>query len=102
MARVAILPGWYGMETGQKPEMEKKMEIKMENPPKLDRGKNGKKMAKKWIFEGVCHYFPFLGHFLGHFCPVQLGAVSISISIFFPFPAFGRFPCHASPAGSQG
>ena len=41
--RFGILPGWYGMENGQKPEMEKKMEIKMENGPKLDRGKNGKK-----------------------------------------------------------
>ena len=44
-----ILPGLYGMENGQKPEMEKKkkMEIEMENGPKLDRGKNGQKMAQK-------------------------------------------------------
>ena len=35
----------------------KNMGIEMENGPKLGRGKNGKKMAQKWIFEGVFHYF---------------------------------------------
>ena len=33
----------------------KKLEIEMENGPRLDRGKNGKKMAQTWIFEGVFH-----------------------------------------------
>ena len=53
----------------------KRMEIEMENGPTLDGGKTGKKMAKKWMFEGVLHYFPFLGHFFAIFSPVQLGAV---------------------------
>ena len=98
-----ILPGWYGMENGQKPEMEKKMEIEMENDPKLERGKNGKKMAKEWIFEGVFHYFSIFGPFLGHFCPCPAwGRFPFRFPFFFfPFPAFGRFPCHTSPAGSQ-
>ena len=35
--KIGIMPGWHGMENGQKPEMDKKMEIEMENGPKLDR-----------------------------------------------------------------
>ena len=56
-----------------------KKEIKMESGPKLDRGKNGKKMAQAWIFGGVFHfyYFSIFGPFFGHFCPC---------------PAWGRFP----------
>ena len=65
------------------PEMEKKKtEIEMENGPKLDRGK----MAKKWPKNGKI---------------LWKTPSKISISIFFPFPAFGHLPCHTSPAGSQ-
>ena len=80
----------------------KKMEIEMENGPKLDRGKNGKKMAQKWKNNGKLHYFSIFWPFFLPFLPLSsLGPFSISISIFFPFPAFGRFPCHTSPARSQ-
>ena len=55
----------------------KKMEIEMENGPKLGRGKNGQKMAQKMDFEGVSHYFSIFWPFFGHFCSC---------------PAWGRFP----------
>ena len=42
-AKFGILPGWYGMENGLAGNR-KKMEIKMENGPELDTGKNGQKM----------------------------------------------------------
>ena len=68
------------------------MEIEMENGPKLDRGKNGQKMAQKWILREFSIIFPFLGHFFAIFAPVQLGAVFhfdfhffFSISGFWPF-----------------
>ena len=75
------------------------MEVEMENGPKLDRGKNGKKMD----FEGVFHYFSIIsifGPFFAIFAPVQLGAVFHFDFhfFFFPFPAFGHFPGHTSPA----
>ena len=63
---IGILPGWHGMENGQKPEMEnKKKEIEMENGPKLDRGKNGKKMAQLREFSIIFHFWAFFCHF----CP---------------------------------
>ena len=44
---------------------------------------------------------PLFGHFC-HFSPVQLGTVfHFDFHFFSPFPAFGRFPCHVSPTGSQ-
>ena len=63
--------------------------------------------AKKWPKNGQNHgelpqkfiFWPFFWPFLSL---SSLGPVSISISDFFlPFLAFGRFPCHTSPAGSQ-
>ena len=82
-SQFGILPGWYGMENGQKPEMEKN-----------GGGKNGQKMDFRGSFPLFSIFWPFLP-------PSSVGPFSISISIIFPFPAFGRFPCHASPAGSQ-
>ena len=71
--------------------------IEMENGPKQ---KNGKKNGQKIMENSLKN--PFLGHFFAIFLPLSsLGPFSISISIFLPFPAFGRFPCHTSPAGSQ-
>ena len=71
--RIGILPGWHGMENGQKPEIEKKKkEIEMENGPKLDRGKNG----QKWKNNGkLPQIYPFVGPSCAMFAPVQLGAV---------------------------
>ena len=59
----------------------------LENGPKLDRGKNGKKMAQKWKTPSKIHFWAIFLPFL----PLSsLGPFSKS-----------RFPCHASPAGSQ-
>ena len=81
----------------------KKMEIEMENGPKLDRGKNGQKMAQKRKINGKLPQKSIFGAIFWPFLPLSsLGPFSISISIFlFPFPAFGRFPRHTSPAGSK-
>ena len=78
------------------------MEIKMENGPELDRGKNGQKMAeKKGFWREFSLIFPFLGHLFAIVAPVQLGAVfhfdfhSFSISGFWPFSMSyqpGRIP----------
>ena len=54
------------------------MEIEMENGPKLDRGKNGKKMAQKWKDNGKLPQKSIFGPIFCHFCPC---------------PAWGRFPC---------
>ena len=51
----------------------KKREIKMENGPKLDRGKNG----KKWPKNGLLRDFSIFLAIFCHFCPC---------------PAWGRFP----------
>ena len=73
----------------------KKMEIEMENGPKLDRGKNGKKMAQKWKNNGKLPQKSIFWPFFCHFAPVQLGAVFhfdfhfFSISGFWPF----SMPC---------
>ena len=80
---IGILPGWYGMENGQKPEMQ----IKMENGPKLDRGKDGKKMAQKWKNNGKLPQNPFFC-----LCPA-LGRFPFR----FPFPALLAV-FHAIPA----
>ena len=62
-------------------------------------------MAEKWPKNGFLREFSIIFHFWAIFLPFlplsSLGPFSISISIFFPFRAFGRFPCHTSPAGSQ-
>ena len=68
----------------------------MENGPELDRGKNGKKMAKKW--PKVMETPLLLATFFAVFAPVQLGAVFHFDFHFF----FFHFPllavCHAIPA----
>ena len=74
---VGSLPGWHGMENGQKPEMKKKWKSKWKTAPSWTGAKMAKKMAQKWKSDGVFHYFPFFGHFFCHFCPC---------------PARGRFP----------
>ena len=78
-SRIGILPGWHGMENGQKPEMEKKWKSKWKTAPSWTGAKNGQKMD----FGGSspCSFLknPFFGPF---FAPVQLGPFSISISIF--------------------
>ena len=96
-SKLGILPGWHGMKNGQKPEMEKKWKSKWKTAPSW----TGTKMAKKWPKNGKLPQKSIFWPFFCHFCPSSLGPFSISISIFFPFPVFGRFPCHASPAGSQ-
>ena len=90
----------------------KKKEIEMENGRKLDRGKNGRKMAQKWrkIMENSLNNPAIFGPFFCHFsAPVQLRAVFhfdflfFSISGFWPFSMPyqpGRIPstaqCHLS------
>ena len=81
---IGILPGWYGMENGQKPEMgKKKWKSKWKTAPTW----TGAKMAKKWPKNGFLRafsiIFPFLGHFLPFLPPSRLGPFSISISILF-------------------
>ena len=104
LARFGILPGLYGMENGQKPEMEKKLEIGMENGPKLDGAKNGKKMAQKRKHNGKRPQKSIFGPFFCHFfLRPGWGRFPFRFPFFFfPFPPFGCFPCHTSPAGSQG
>ena len=87
---------WHGKRP--KARNGKKMEIEMENRPKLDGGKNGKKMAQKWFFEGVFHYFSIFGPFFCHFCPRPAwGGFPFSIShFFFHFRLLAVF--HAIPA----
>ena len=69
----------------------KKMEIEMENGPKLDRGKNGKKWPKNGFLREFSIIFAIFGPFFAIFAPVQLGAVFhfdfhfFSISGFWPF-----------------
>ena len=97
-----ILRGWYGVENGQKPEMEKKWKSKWKTAPSWTGAKMAKKWPKKRIFEENSLKNPLIWAIFLPFLPLSsLGPFSISISIFFPFPAFGRFPCHTSPAGSQ-
>ena len=70
----------------------------MENGPKLDRGKNGKKMAKKWKNNGKLPQKSIFCHFCLPFLPLSsLGPFSISISIFF-FHFRLLAVCHAIPA----
>ena len=73
------------------------MEIEMENGPKLDRGKNGKKMAQKWIFEGVVHYFSISGPFLPFLPLSSLGRFPFRFPFIFPFPAFWTFSMPYQP-----
>ena len=99
LKRVGILPGWYGIENGQKPEMEKKkkkMEIEMENGSKLDGGKNG----KKWPKNGKLHQKSIFGPFFAIVAPVQLGAVfHFDFHFFFLFFHFRLLAVfHAIPA----
>ena len=93
--RFGIMLGWYGMENGQEQDMGQKMEYQMENSPQLDRAKNGKRMAFRGSFPCFLHFRAIFGPF---FAPVHLGVVFHYVFHFFPFPAFGHFPCHTSPA----
>ena len=69
----------------------------MENRPKLDGGKNGKKMAQKWIFEGVFHYFSNFWAIFCHFCPRPAwGGFPFRFPFFFHFRFLAVF--HAIPA----
>ena len=90
------MPGWYGMENGEKPEMEEKGNRNGKRP----QAGQGRKMAKKGAkngFWGSFHYFSILGPFrFPFFAPVQLGAVFHFDSIFFHFRLFAVF--HAMPA----
>ena len=87
-----IVPGWYGMENGQKTEMGKSWKLN----GKGGSAGQGQNIAKERDFWGSFHVYPFSDHFLGHFCPSAAGGRFP----FFPFLAFGRFPCHTSPAWS--
>ena len=59
--------------------------------PQAGQGQKWQKMAQKWIFKGVFHYFSIFGPFFAIFAPVQLGAVFpfdfhfFSISAIWPF-----------------
>ena len=93
--KIGILLGLHGMGNGLKDGNGKKME----NCPKLE----GTKMAKKWIFEGIFHYFSISGLFFGHFCPSQAwGGFPFGFPRFFPHCRLsGHFPFRARPTGSQ-
>ena len=143
------MPGWHGMENGQKLEMGQHGN-QMEKSPELDWDKNGPKMTRKsrnngklpqnsfffslsswsecvkwrmgWVVVGTAVFgaprflaktlekkhvstksapktaVPTTTHPIRHLTPSYF---SIWFSIFSPFPVFGRFPCHTSPAWSQ-
>ena len=92
-----ILPGWYGMATVTKAGNGKKRKLKWKSAPSW----TGAKMAKKWPKNGFLRelsiIFPFWGHFVAIFAPVQLVANFHFNFLFFPFPAFVTV-CHAIPA----
>ena len=70
----------------------------------LDRGKNGQKMAQKWIiiFEEFSIFPPFPGHFLAISAPVKLGAVFHSVfHIFFPHYQAGFHSVQARQVGQD-
>ena len=76
----------------------KKMEIEMENGPKLGRGKNGNKMAQKWKNEGVFHYFSIFGPFCCHFCPCpDWGRFPFRFPFFFSISGFWPFSMPYQP-----
>ena len=77
----------------------KKMDIEMENglPPQAGQGQKWPKNEKVMEFSSLWPFFAI-------FAPVQLGGdgrFPFRFPFFVPFPAFGHFPCHTSPAGSQ-
>ena len=75
----------------------KKMEIEMENGPKLDRGKNGQKWknnGKVMEFSIIFHFFAF---FFASFAPVQLGAVFHFDFHFFSISGFWLFSMPYQP-----
>ena len=89
--------GWHGMENGQKLENGKKGQPNRNRPP-AGQGQLWPKMARTWRENWKT---PWKIHFLAMFCP-WLAEPSFPFGLSFsPFPAFGRFPCHASPAWSQ-
>ena len=65
-AGIGIMPGWYGMENVQKPEIGERNGKPNGKQPPVGQG-------KKWPKKG----FQGVSHLLGHFCPC---------------PAGGRFP----------
>ena len=96
LSNFGILPGWHGMENGQKPEMEKK-----------NGNRNGKRSqaggGQKWpkngkIIENSLKN-PFLGHFFAIFAPVQLGAVFHFDFHFFSISGFWPFSTPCQPGG---
>ena len=77
---------WHGKRPSRKWEKNGKPNGK---EPQLNSGKNGKKRpenGEKW------RKLPRKSILFATFAPVQLALFSIWFSIFFPFPAFGRFP----------
>ena len=87
---------WHGKrpKAGNGQNMENQME-KREPPPG-----QGQKCQKIGFSGEFSIYYPLSGHFWAMFAP-SWGLFSILFSILSPFPASGRFPCHASPAWSQ-
>ena len=87
---------WKGKRS--KAENGEKMENQMETALIWRGAKNGKELDFRGSFPLFLHvraiFWPF-------FTRVLRGALSIWSSIFSPFPAFGCFPCHTSPAWSQ-
>ena len=74
--KIGIMPGWYGMENGQRPEMG--------GTKKKPNGKEGS--AGRGQKNGFSRDFSIFLHFR-----------AIWFTIFCPFPSLGRFPCHTSP-----
>ena len=77
---VGILPGWYGMENGQKPEMKKKKNGSRNGKrPQAGQGQKWQK-KKERPKNGFLREFSIILHFFAIFGP------------FCPCPAWGRFP----------
>ena len=92
-----ILPGWYGMENGQKSEMEKNGDQNAKRPQAGQGGQKWQKikMAQKWKKNnGKLPQKSIFGLFFGHFCPFPAwGRFPFRFpSFFFPFPAFLAWP----------
>ena len=96
----------FAPSRGKRPKAENggKTEIEVENGPKLDLGKNGKKRPKKWKNNDKPPQKPIFGPFFFPFCPpVQLGAVFHFDFHFFPISGFWPFsrPCQPGMIPTQ-
>ena len=92
-----ILPGWYGMENGQKPEMEKKWKSKWKTAPSWTGAKTAKKWPKNGQIMEFSIIFQFLGHFFLPFCPCPARCrFPFRFPFFFHFRLLAVF--HAIPA----